>query len=76
MPQRPEQSVDASEFVVPDLDRDALTRPDVELSAEVRRPARVVPPVAGPPRKGPRPDRATGRGQRAGKGRNYQFRRS
>ncbi|WFE21393.1 hypothetical protein O7621_26735 [Solwaraspora sp. WMMD937] len=49
---------------------------EVGLPADGRRAARAVAPGSGPQARSGRPDRLAGRGQRAGKGRNYQFRRS
>ncbi|MFY1637010.1 hypothetical protein ACN27F_27660 [Solwaraspora sp. WMMB335] len=81
MAERPERDTTTLGFTVPDLaqgelDSGELALPEVELPAEVRRLARPVTPAAGPQPKGVRSGRVTGRGQRAGAGRNYQFRRS
>ncbi|MDG4764852.1 hypothetical protein O7632_12185 [Solwaraspora sp. WMMD406] len=81
MAERPERDMTTPGFTVPDLARGALDSgelalPEVELPAEVRRPARPVVPGTGPQPKGARSGRVAGRGQRTGTGRNYQFRRS
>lgn len=81
MAQRPDRDTTTPGFTVPEASAGELALPevalpDVGLPVEVRRPARAVAPGSGPPAKGARPDRLSGRGQRSGKGRNYQFRRS
>ncbi|WFE29785.1 hypothetical protein O7623_11610 [Solwaraspora sp. WMMD791] len=76
MAQRPERDTTTPGFTVPDATPDGLALPEVALPVEVRHPARAVAPGFGPQAKGARPDRLAGRGQRSGKGRNYQFRRS
>jgi len=86
MAQRPEQDTTTPGFTVPDATPSELALPEVALSeidlpdvglpADGRRAARAVAPGSGPQGRSARPDRLAGRGQRAGKGRNYQFRRS
>jgi|GEM_PF-1817671 len=86
MAQRPEQDTTTPGFTVPDatpselaLSEIALPEvalPEDALPAEGRRAARALAPGSGPQARSARPDRLAGRGQRAGKGRNYQFRRS
>lgn len=75
MTERPEQGTKAVDFTVPDLAAAEFTLPEVELPADAPRPVKPAPST-GPQRGGTRRDRAGGRDQRAGKGRNYQFRRS
>jgi len=91
MAQRPEKDTTTPRFTVPDNAPSDLALPEVALSeidlpevalpedalpAEGRRAARALASGSGPQARSARPDRLAGRGQRAGKGRNYQFRRS
>ncbi|MFV2082911.1 hypothetical protein [Micromonospora sp. LOL_021] len=65
-----------SEINLPEVGLSEIDLPEVAPPVDVRRRARAVAPGSGPQTRGARPDRLAGRGQRAGKGRNYQFRRS
>ncbi|ROO61729.1 hypothetical protein EDC02_3681 [Micromonospora sp. Llam0] len=64
------------DVALPDVALPDVALPDVALPVEGRRRARAAAPGSGPQTRSARPDRLAGRGQRAGKGRNYQFRRS
>ncbi|WJK43376.1 hypothetical protein O7608_13805 [Solwaraspora sp. WMMA2056] len=63
----------AGELALPEVALPEVPLPEVELPVDVRRPAA---PGSGPQARDARPARLSGRGQRSGKGRNYQFRRS
>ncbi|MFV2010950.1 MULTISPECIES: hypothetical protein [unclassified Micromonospora] len=67
------------EVTLSEIDLPEVALPEDALPAEGRRAARAaraVAPGSGPQARSVRPDRLAGRGQRAAKGRNYQFRRS